>query len=185
MPRKGSSACNLRSRAILALPPALSPSTRKISVPSRLFCEQSTNLPGKRSFFVADLRAVSFSCLRRSRSSARSTRKSNIAPVFASNVPVRFRRPQTTPAVSLRHPALRHSATARSLAVPVQIDASLPETTLVRIAGKTAVFPDCMPAHTHRLSLLHRQQRRQALKRRHRQVRRTRIQQGRGSVGQG
>jgi hypothetical protein len=80
LPRKGSSACVVRSRAILAEPPAESPSTMNSSVPSRFLAEQSTSLPGRRSFCVAVLRAVSFSCLRRRRSSARRTRKSRIAP---------------------------------------------------------------------------------------------------------
>ena len=41
---------------------------------SRVLVEQSTSLPGRRSFLVADLREVSFSARRRRRSSAFSTR---------------------------------------------------------------------------------------------------------------
>ena len=80
LPFRGSKAWFSRFRAPLADPPALSPSTMKSSVPSRFLAVQSVSLPGRRSFFVADLRAVSFSCRRRMRSSARKTRKSRIAP---------------------------------------------------------------------------------------------------------
>mmetsp|Transcript_23340 Transcript_23340/g.51045 ORF Transcript_23340/g.51045 Transcript_23340/m.51045 type:complete len:200 (-) Transcript_23340:211-810(-) len=45
-PRSGRIAWNLRSRACLALPPALSPSTRKISVRSMSVEEQSASFPG-------------------------------------------------------------------------------------------------------------------------------------------
>ncbi len=65
-----------RSRACLAEPPALSPSTTKISEPSAALLVQSASLPGSRSFFTALLRAISFSWRRRMRSSARSTTKS-------------------------------------------------------------------------------------------------------------
>ena len=51
--------------------PALSPSTKKISVPSELLCEQSDSLPGRRNLRVADLRARSLAWLSRARSSAR------------------------------------------------------------------------------------------------------------------
>ena len=46
-----------RSRACLAEPPALSPSTMKISVPCLEFMLQSASLPGSRSLRVADLPA--------------------------------------------------------------------------------------------------------------------------------
>jgi hypothetical protein len=46
LPRRGSTACVSRSRACLAEPPALSPSTRKISVP-RAFRAQSVELAGQ------------------------------------------------------------------------------------------------------------------------------------------
>ena len=74
LPRSGSTAWVLRSRACLAEPPAESPSTRKSSEPSRVAPEQSASLPGRRSFFTAVLRLVSFSARRRTRSSAFSTR---------------------------------------------------------------------------------------------------------------
>ena len=80
LPLRGRSACVSRERAPLAEPPAESPSTMKSSVPSRFFAVQSVSLPGRRSFLVADLRAVSFSIRRRRRSSARSTRKSRMLP---------------------------------------------------------------------------------------------------------
>ena len=70
LPLSGNSACVLRSRAPLPDPPAESPSTMNSSVPVRSLLVQSTNLPGNLSFFVADLRAVSFSARRRIRSSA-------------------------------------------------------------------------------------------------------------------
>ena len=78
-PLNGKSACVFLSLAIFAEPPALSPSTINNSVPSRVLSEQSTSFPGNRSRLVADFRAVSFSCLRRSLSSARNIRKSKIA----------------------------------------------------------------------------------------------------------
>jgi len=61
----------------LAEPPALSPSTRKISVSAAFSRVQSVSLPGRRSRRVGDLRAVSRLSLRRSRSSARSIAKAS------------------------------------------------------------------------------------------------------------
>jgi hypothetical protein len=77
LPRNGKTACVRRSRACLADPPALSPSTMKISEPSEADELQSASLPGRRSLRTALLRAMSFSCRRRMRSSARSTTKSS------------------------------------------------------------------------------------------------------------
>ena len=76
LPRNGRIAWVLRSRACLALPPAESPSTMNSSEPSVAVLVQSASLPGRRSFFTAVLREVSFSARRRSRSSARSMTKS-------------------------------------------------------------------------------------------------------------
>src|SRR3546814_8842672 len=58
LPRIGRTACVLRSRACLAEPPALSPSTMKSSVPAGSSDEQSVSLPGRRRlrFDVAVLR---------------------------------------------------------------------------------------------------------------------------------
>ena len=56
-------------RADFAEPPAESPSTMKISVVVVSCAEQSANFPGNRNLRVADLRATSFSFLRRLRSS--------------------------------------------------------------------------------------------------------------------
>ena len=70
LPRSGSTACVFGLRACLAEPPAESPSTMKISVPSADWIEQSTSLPGSRSRRVALCRPISFSRLRFSRSSA-------------------------------------------------------------------------------------------------------------------
>ena len=72
LPRSGRIAWVLRSRACLALPPAESPSTMNSSEPSAAVLVQSASLPGRRSFFTAVLREISFSARRRSRSSARS-----------------------------------------------------------------------------------------------------------------
>ena len=49
----------------------------KISAPCAADCVQSASLPGRRSFRVADWRSISFSFLRRSRSSARSMLQSS------------------------------------------------------------------------------------------------------------
>jgi hypothetical protein len=67
LPRMGRIAWVLRSRACLAEPPALSPSTMKISVPAGSSALQSVSLPGRRSLRpeVAVLRLTSFSALRR------------------------------------------------------------------------------------------------------------------------
>src|SRR4030095_10949654 len=73
LPRKGRIAWVSRLRAALAEPPAESPSTRKISVPSAELLEQSASLPGSRSLRVAVLRCCSRSWRRRSRSSALAT----------------------------------------------------------------------------------------------------------------
>ena len=56
LPFNGSIACVLRLRPCLADPPAESPSTIKISVPSAEFCEQSDSFPGRRNLLVADWR---------------------------------------------------------------------------------------------------------------------------------
>ena len=74
LPRIGRIACVLRSRACFADPPAESPSTMKISVPSGPAEAQSVSLPGSRSFLadVAVLRFTSRSALRARRSSIRS-----------------------------------------------------------------------------------------------------------------
>ena len=66
-----------RLRACLAEPPALSPSTMKISVPCLEFMLQSASLPGSRSLRVADCRPISFSRLRLRRSSAWSMAQSS------------------------------------------------------------------------------------------------------------
>ncbi|GJE41027.1 hypothetical protein AEGHOMDF_0186 [Methylobacterium soli] len=76
LPRSGRIAWVARSRACLAEPPAESPSTMKISEPAMPAVEQSASLPGSRSLRVAVLRATSFSCRRRRRSSARSITQS-------------------------------------------------------------------------------------------------------------
>src|SRR4029450_8372872 len=72
LPRNGSTACEARSRACLAEPPALSPSTMKISEPWAAVLVQSASLPGRRSLRTAVLREISFSWRRRMRSSARA-----------------------------------------------------------------------------------------------------------------
>src|SRR5260370_192604 len=61
LPRNGRIAWVSRSRACLAEPPALSPSTRKISVPAAVSRVQSASLPGSRNLRVAVLPAISFS----------------------------------------------------------------------------------------------------------------------------
>ena len=76
LPRRGNTACVFLFRADFADPPALSPSTRNNSVSSVFVSVQSDNLPGKRSFRVADLRATSFSLRLRLRSSIRSIARS-------------------------------------------------------------------------------------------------------------
>src|SRR5215472_14856897 len=53
LPRSGRMAWVSRSRACFAEPPALSPSTRKISVPAALPRAQSASLPGRRNLRVA------------------------------------------------------------------------------------------------------------------------------------
>src|ERR1700749_2714875 len=77
LPRNGSTACEARSRACFAEPPAESPSTMKISEPWVAVLVQSASLPGSRSLRTALLRKFSFSWRRRMRSSARSTTKSS------------------------------------------------------------------------------------------------------------
>ena len=77
LPRKGRIACEARSRACLAEPPAESPSTIKSSEPCAEVFVQSASLPGRRNLRTADLRATSFSARRRRRSSARSTDQSS------------------------------------------------------------------------------------------------------------
>ena len=62
LPRNGRIACVILSRACLALPPALSPSTINNSVSSKFDDEQSANLPGSLNFLVEVLRSISFSC---------------------------------------------------------------------------------------------------------------------------
>ena len=69
----------LASRACLADPPALSPSTRNISVPSALEREQSDSLPGSRDLRPAVFRFRARSSRRRLRSSARSIAQSSSA----------------------------------------------------------------------------------------------------------
>ena len=78
-PRSGRMAWVRRSRACLAEPPALSPSTMKISEPSAAWAEQSASLPGRRSLRVAEARATSLSRRRLRRSSARRRTKSRRA----------------------------------------------------------------------------------------------------------
>ena len=77
LPRSGRIACEARSRACLAEPPAESPSTMKISEPCAAVLVQSASLPGSRSLRTALLREISFSWRRRMRSSARSITKSS------------------------------------------------------------------------------------------------------------
>ena len=77
LPRSGSMAWLSRLRACLAEPPALSPSTMKISVPCLEFMLQSASLPGSRSLRVALCRPISFSRLRLRRSSAWSMAQSS------------------------------------------------------------------------------------------------------------
>src|SRR3954470_7635237 len=64
LPRRGSTACVLRSRPCLAEPPAESPSTMKISLRDGSFTEQSASLPGRREFSSALLRRVRARALR-------------------------------------------------------------------------------------------------------------------------
>ena len=66
LPRSGSTACEARSRACLAEPPAESPSTINSSEPCAEELVQSASLPGRRSLRIAVLRATSFSMRRRS-----------------------------------------------------------------------------------------------------------------------
>ena len=61
LPRSGSIACDARSRACLAEPPAESPSTINSSEPCAEEFVQSASLPGSRSLRTAVLRATSFS----------------------------------------------------------------------------------------------------------------------------
>ena len=56
LPRSGSTAWVLRSRACLAEPPAESPSTTKISARLGSLTVQSASLPGRVEFSSADLR---------------------------------------------------------------------------------------------------------------------------------
>src|ERR1700684_952088 len=62
LPRNGRMACERRSRACLAEPPAESPSTTKISAPSAAPLVQSASFPGRRRFRTEGLRARSLSC---------------------------------------------------------------------------------------------------------------------------
>src|SRR5262249_34576737 len=71
----GSTACEARSRACFAEPPAESPSTMNISAPWAAVLLQSASLPGRRSLRTAVLREISLSSRRRIRSSARSITK--------------------------------------------------------------------------------------------------------------
>ena len=64
LPRSGSTACVLRSRACLPLPPAESPSTMNSSASAGSFTEQSASLPGSVEFSSADLRRVRSRALR-------------------------------------------------------------------------------------------------------------------------
>ena len=74
LPRSGSTAWFARLRPCLAEPPALSPSTRKISAFAGSFSWQSASLPGRFATSIAVLRRVSSRALRAaSRASAAST----------------------------------------------------------------------------------------------------------------
>ena len=88
LPRRGRIAWVSRFRACFAEPPAESPSTRKISVPSADARLQSVSLPGSRTRRVGVFRANARSCFRLSRSSARSTTYSRSALALAGS-PVR------------------------------------------------------------------------------------------------
>ena len=72
LPRSGRIAWVSRLRACLAEPPALIALDQEDLGAVGGFAEQSASLPGSRSLRVAVLRGDSLSCLRRSRSSARS-----------------------------------------------------------------------------------------------------------------
>ncbi len=74
LPRRGSTACVLRSRPCLAEPPAESPSTTNSSASAGSRTEQSASLPGSVEFSSADLRRVRSRALRAaSRARAAST----------------------------------------------------------------------------------------------------------------
>ena len=74
LPRSGSTAWVLRSRACLAEPPAESPSTMKSSASRGSLTVQSASLPGSVEFSSADLRRVRSRALRAaSRARAAST----------------------------------------------------------------------------------------------------------------
>ena len=74
LPRSGSTAWVLRSRACFAEPPAESPSTMKSSASAGSRTEQSASLPGRVEFSSADLRRVRSRALRAaSRARAAST----------------------------------------------------------------------------------------------------------------
>ena len=112
LPRSGRIAWVSRSRACLAEPPAESPSTMKISVPSDEFRLQSASLPGRRSLRVACLRLTSFSCLRR-RSARRRVRSPSPAACWRRPARPRAsgrngRGPRSRPAAALpaRQPLL-------------------------------------------------------------------------------
>jgi len=76
----GRIACVLRLRPCLALPPAESPSTRKISLSAGSFSWQSASFPGSPAMSSAPLRRVSSRALRAaSRARAASTTFSQIA----------------------------------------------------------------------------------------------------------
>ncbi len=82
LPLRGRIACVILFRACFAEPPAESPSTINISVPTAPFLLQSVNFPGRRNFLVADFLLTSFCCFRRSLSSLLSTK------LFMSNLAV-------------------------------------------------------------------------------------------------
>ena len=78
LPRSGSTACEARSRACLAEPPALvALDDEDLRALRPAVLVQSASLPGRRSLRTAVLREMSFSWRRRMRSSARSTTKSS------------------------------------------------------------------------------------------------------------
>ena len=64
LPRSGSTAWVLRSRACFAEPPAESPSTMNSSASAGSVTEQSASLPGRVEFSSADLRRVRSRALR-------------------------------------------------------------------------------------------------------------------------
>ncbi len=105
LPRSGSTACVLRSRACFAEPPAESPSTMNSSASVGSRTVQSASLPGRVEFSSADFRRVRSRALRAaSRARAASTafwRIRRASPGFSSrNSPslrltVSFTKPST------------------------------------------------------------------------------------------